>query len=197
MVATRPLRSDAAANRARLLDAAAVAIRRDGDKVPLATIANDAGVGIVNLYRHYPSRSALFAALVLRSFRLVLGHARTAAESRKSAPTALAHFFEQTIAARDDLILPLHGGPVIRDERITALQTEIRQLLERVLARGRSDGTLRRDVTANDIIITRGDARPAPPARTRLGSARPPASQDLRRRSCRRRRRAAPRPPPS
>ena len=154
MVATRPLRSDAAANRERLLDAAAVAIRRDGDGVPLATIANDAGVGIGTLYRHYPSRPALFAALVLRSFRLVLGHARTAAESHESAPTALAHFFEQTIAARDDLILPLHGGPVIRDERITALQTEIRQLLERVLARGRREGMIRTDVTANDIIIT-------------------------------------------
>ncbi len=154
MVATRPLRSDAAANRARLLDAAAVAIRRAGDRVPLATIADDAGVGIGTLYRHYPSRSALLAALVLRSFRLVRGHARTAAESGESAPAALAHFFEQTIAARDDLILPLHGGPVIHDERITALQTEIRQLLEVVLARGRSDGTLRRDVTANDIIIT-------------------------------------------
>ena len=152
--ATRPLRSDAAANRERLLDAAAVAIRRDGDRVPLATIAEEAGVGIGTLYRHYPSRPALLAALVLRSFRLVLGHAHTAAESGESAPAALAHFFGQTIAARDDLILPLHGGPVIRDERITALQTEIRQLLEEVLARGRRDGTIRRDVTAHDIIIT-------------------------------------------
>jgi AcrR family transcriptional regulator len=154
VAATRPLRSDAAANRERLLDAAAVAIRRDGERVPLATIADDAGVGIGTLYRHYPSRPALLAALVLRSFRLVLDHARVAAESDESAPVALTHFFEQTIAARDDLILPLHGGPVIRGERITALQTEIRQLLGRVLARGRREGTIRRGVTANDIIIT-------------------------------------------
>ena len=82
------------------------------------------------------------------------GRAGTAAARHESAPAALAHFFEQTIAARDDLILPLHGGPVIRDERITALQTEIRQLLERVLARGRREGIIRTDVTANDIIIT-------------------------------------------
>lgn len=155
MVATRPLRSDAAANRERLLDAAAIAIRRDGERVPLATIADDAGVGIGTLYRHYPSRSALLAALVLRSFGLVLDHARAAAaESEKSATAAITRFYEQTIAARDDLILPLHGGPVIRDERITALQAEIRQLLGHVLARGRRDGTIRRDVTANDIIIT-------------------------------------------
>jgi AcrR family transcriptional regulator len=154
-LAARPLRSDAAANRERLLAAAAIAVKRDGERVPMATIADDAGVGIGTLYRHYPTRPALLAALVLRSFRLVLVHARAAAaDSDQSPRAALAHFFEQTIAARDDLILPLHGGPVIRDDEVTAVRTEIRQSLEHVLARGRRDGTIRRDVTATDIIIT-------------------------------------------
>jgi AcrR family transcriptional regulator len=152
--AARPLRSDAAANRECLLAAAAIAYRRDGERVPMATIANEAGVGVGTLYRHYPTRQALLAALVTRSFRLVLGHARAAAASDRSAPAALAQFFEQTIAARDDLILPLHGGPVIPDEQVAALRTEVRQLLEQVLARGRRDGTIRADVTAGDIIIT-------------------------------------------
>jgi AcrR family transcriptional regulator len=120
----------------------------------MATIAKEAGVGVGTLYRHYPTRQALLAALVTRSLRLVLGHARAAAASDRSAPAALAHFFEQTIAARDDLILPLHGGPVIPDEQVAALRTEVRQLLEQVLARGRRDGTIRADVTAGDIIIT-------------------------------------------
>jgi AcrR family transcriptional regulator len=152
--AARPLRSDAAANRECLLAAAAIAYRRDGERVPMATIAEYAGVGVGTLYRHYPTRQALLAALVTRSFRLVLGHARAAADSDQSAREALAHFFEQTIAARDDLILPLHGGPVIPDEQVAALRTEVRQLLEQVLARGRRDGTIRADVTAGDIIIT-------------------------------------------
>jgi AcrR family transcriptional regulator len=150
----RRLRSDAAANRERILAAAATAVRRDGEKVPMATIADEAGVGIGTLYRHYATRPVLLAALTLRSFRLVLEHAHAAARSDQSAPTALAQFFEHTIKARDDLILPLHGGPVIRDETIAALRTEIRDLLEQVLARGRQDGTIRPDVTAIDIIIT-------------------------------------------
>jgi AcrR family transcriptional regulator len=150
----RPLRSDAAANRERILAAATIAVRRDGERVPMARIAEEAGVGIGTLYRHYPTRPALLAALTLRSFHLVREHARAAALSDESAPTALAQFFEQTIAARDDLILPLHGGPVVRDEKIAALRTEIRDLLEQVLARGRCDGTIRPDVTAIDIIIT-------------------------------------------
>src|ERR1700704_473225 len=119
-------RSDAAANRERILAAATIAVRRDGERVPMATIADEAGVGIGTLYRHYATRPALLAALTLRSFHLGLQHARAAAQSDEPAPVALTQFFEQTIAARNELILPLHGGPVIDDEKVVALQIEIR-----------------------------------------------------------------------
>jgi AcrR family transcriptional regulator len=152
--APRRLRSDAAANRERILAAATFAIAREGERVPMATIADEAGVGIGTLYRHFPTRPALLAALTLRSFQLVLQHARAAALSDEPAPEALEQFFEQTIAARNEFILPLHGGPVVHDEKIIALQTEIRNLLEQVLARGRRDRTIRPDVTPIDIIIT-------------------------------------------
>jgi AcrR family transcriptional regulator len=150
----RRLRSDAAANRERILAAATIAVRRDGETVPMATIADEAGVGIGTLYRHYPTRPALLAALTLRSFQLVLQHARAAAVGDEPAPAALEQFFERTITARNELILPLHGGPVIHDGRIVALQTEIRNLLEQVLARGRRDGTIRPDATPIDVILT-------------------------------------------
>jgi AcrR family transcriptional regulator len=151
--AKRRPRSDALANRERILGAATIAVRRDGERVPMAKIADEAGVGIGTLYRHYPTRSALLAALTLRSFNLVLQHARTAAQSDEPAPTALTHFLEQTIVARNEFVLPLHGGPIIDDEKIVALQTEIRKLLGHVLARGRHDRTIRPDITPNDIII--------------------------------------------
>jgi AcrR family transcriptional regulator len=150
----RRLRSDAAANRERILLAATVAVRRDGERVPMATIADEAGVGIGTLYRHYPTRPALLAALTLRSFQLVLQHARAAALSDEPAPTALEQFFEQTIAARNELILPLHGGPVIHDGKIVALRSEIRNQLDQVHAGGRRDGTIRPDATPIDIIVT-------------------------------------------
>jgi AcrR family transcriptional regulator len=150
----RALRSDAAANRERVLAAAAVAFKRDGERVPMATIAEEAGVGIGTLYRRYPTRAALLAALSQRSWDLVLDHARTAAAAEGPALEAIARFLAQTIAARDDLILPLHGGPVSLDARTLALRAEIRELLEQVLTRGRRDGSIRADATATDIIIT-------------------------------------------
>lgn len=150
----RRLRSDAAANRERILAAATTAVRRDGERVPMATIADESGVGIGTLYRHYPTRAALLVALTLRSFNLVREHARAAARSQEPAPAALEQFFEQTIAARNELVLPLHGGPVIQNDEIVALQTEIRNLIGQVLARGRRDRSIRPDATPVDVIIT-------------------------------------------
>jgi AcrR family transcriptional regulator len=150
----RGLRSDAAVNRESILAAATIGVRRDGEKVPMSSIAEQAGVGIGTLYRHYPTRRALLAALTVRSFQRVLAHARAAALSDEPAPTALIRFIDQTIAARDGFVLPLHGGPVIDDEEIGALQTEIRDLLEQVLARGRREGTIRADAVPIDIILT-------------------------------------------
>ncbi len=150
----RPLRSDAANNKERVLVAAAAAIRRQGLKVPIAEIAAAAGVGVGTVYRHYPSRADLIDALSARSYQLVLEHARAAATSQCAATEAITDFLEQTIAARNDLILPLHSGPVSFDPRTVALRTEISDLLEQVLQRGRADGTIRPDIGAIDLIIT-------------------------------------------
>jgi AcrR family transcriptional regulator len=150
----RRMRSDATANRERILAAATVAVRRDGERVPMATIAAEARVGIGTLYRHFPTRLALLTALTMRSFNLALDHARAAAGSTDAAPLALAQFLEQTIAARDQFVLPFHGGPEILDERVLAVRAEIRYLLEQVLARGRQEHTIRPDVKPLDIIIT-------------------------------------------
>jgi AcrR family transcriptional regulator len=121
--------------------------------VPIATIAADAGVGVGTLYRRYPSREALLAALTLRSFRLVLDAAQSAADRTDSGMAALRGFIEQTIEHGPELVLPMHGGPVPLDEDAVALRSEVRATIEKVLRRGRQDGTIRADVTAFDMIV--------------------------------------------
>lgn len=58
------LRADARRNRDRLLTAAGAAFRRHGVAASLDDIARSAGVGIGTLYRHFPTRNDLVAALV-------------------------------------------------------------------------------------------------------------------------------------
>ena len=181
-------RSDARANRERLLATAAAEIRARGDHVPMAEIADRAGVGVGTLYRHFPTREHLLAALTTRAFALVLQHARAAAESAGPAVDSVGKFFAATIEHRDQLVLPLHGGPSDLDDEARQLQAEIRMVLGALLRRGRRDGSIRADVTPGDIIITAAqfaqplatigdwDRRARRQARIYLAGLRPPGA---------------------
>jgi AcrR family transcriptional regulator len=149
----RELRRDAVDNRDRVLAAAAVAVRREGAAVPMATIAADAGVGIGTVYRHYPSRDALLGALTHRSFHLVLASARRAADPDRTGIEAVRSFLDQTIEHGADLVLPMHGGPSPADEATVSLRNEVHQAIGALLERGRQDGTVRPGVTTADVVI--------------------------------------------
>jgi AcrR family transcriptional regulator len=149
----RELRRDAADNRDRVLAAAAAAVRREGTAVPMATVAADAGVGVGTVYRHFPSREALLAALTHRSFRLVLDAATRAGGTDQSGIAAVRGFLEQTIEHGPDLVLPLHGGPLLMDQDTVAVQTEVHRRLGWLLRRGQRDGTIRHGVRTADVVI--------------------------------------------
>ena len=55
---------------------------------------------------------------------------------------------------RDRFVLPLHGGPVVFDDAIRALQAEVRVALQGLLDRGHAAGELRADLTPVDLIIS-------------------------------------------
>lgn len=59
------MRADAQRNRERILTAAQELIERDGPSVPLDDIARAAGVGPGTLHRHFPSKEALLAEVLL------------------------------------------------------------------------------------------------------------------------------------
>lgn len=58
-------RADAARNRSQILEVALRAYREEGLDVSMDSIAKRAGVGPGTLYRHFPTRDALLAALLL------------------------------------------------------------------------------------------------------------------------------------
>jgi AcrR family transcriptional regulator len=147
------VRSDGIANRQRLLDAAAAVVARDGLGAPLATVAAEAGVGIGTLYRHFPNREALLDGLLIRSLRLVDGVLTDAAEHSVSTIDALRDYFFRMIQDRDQLILPLRGGPPIVTDEAIALRKHITAVLTGLLRRGRAEGTIRSGVTSRDVVM--------------------------------------------
>src|ERR1700728_4041341 len=60
---SRGPRRDAARNHQTLIRAATAAVHRERPRVPMATIAADAGVGIGTLYRHFATREDLLSHL--------------------------------------------------------------------------------------------------------------------------------------
>lgn len=148
-----PTRSDAVANQERLLAAAVAAMLRDGRQVPMSSIARDAGVGIGTLYRNYPTRESLLAALTERSFQLVLNVVEDASAVKGPAIEAIGTFLTLTIDHRNQLVLPLHGGPQALTEQAQNLRDKIQAGISEILDRGHTDRTIRADVTSSDIVF--------------------------------------------
>ena len=150
---TREPRRDAARNHQALVQAANAAVHRDGPLVPMATIAADAGVGIGTLYRHFPTREDLLSYLTHLSFERVLANAELAERTGPTAAEALGQFIEAAIGQRNELVLPLHGGPSPTWERTRIIREQVHQAVQRIIDRGRADGTIARDVTPHDIVV--------------------------------------------
>jgi AcrR family transcriptional regulator len=82
---TRPRRADAQRNYERILSVARAAVAARGADVVLEDIAEQAGVGIGTLYRHFPTRQALFEATFLDEAEEL----RSRAEDLATAPAPL------------------------------------------------------------------------------------------------------------
>lgn len=149
----RPLRRDALANQERVLAAAVTAVLREGPQVPMATIAAEAGVGVGTLYRRYPNREALLDALTHRCFELVLQQARAAQAREGTALACLSWFWERMIDQRDQLVLPLVGGPPVTSTQTLTVQSQLHQCLQHLLERGQREGSIRGDIVTRDVII--------------------------------------------
>ena len=149
----RQPRRDALRNRERVLDAAAELVRREGERVPMATIAEHAGLGIGTVYRHFATRADLLAALVYRSFGLAVDNARAAEEHPGPALDGVRHFFLATLRDRERFVLPLHGGPAVFTPATRQRQADVRTALRGLIERGQAAGELREDLTPEDLIV--------------------------------------------
>ena len=75
-VVEKPLRADARRNRAKVLVAARAAFADHGVDAQMDDIARRADVGVGTVYRHFPTKDALLAALTDEQFDLIAAQAR-------------------------------------------------------------------------------------------------------------------------
>src|SRR5438552_17829120 len=114
----RPLRADARRNRERVLRAARDAFAESGYGVPLDDIAARAGVGPGTVYRHFPTKEALFQAVITARVTDLVAAARqrTADPDPGAAFFAfLAHLGAEGAAKRDTSDAMSVPGPLIAE----------------------------------------------------------------------------------
>ena len=151
--ARRPVRRDALVNRQKILTVAAELMGERGRNVPLAEIAEAAGVGVGTFYRGYPDRTALLHALELRAYDMLIAVLDRIEESGQTGADAVATYLNECLDLGDQLVLPLRGAPPLADDAAVAARRRINAALERFLSDGQADGTVRVDVNATDIVM--------------------------------------------
>jgi AcrR family transcriptional regulator len=163
----RPRRRDAQRNRDLLTAAARTAFAEAGLDVPLDEIARRAGVGNATLYRHFPDRGALAEAVFhdMLTERLAAGE-----EARRGTDpwAALVAYLEGTFdvlaadrGANDLMTTAIPGVP-----SLAALHAHNRETVRLLTERAQRQGTMRADVTAEDLLFTLAALGRAVPALT-------------------------------
>jgi AcrR family transcriptional regulator len=163
-------RADARRNRERILAVARVAFAEEGPDVALDTIAERAGVGAGTVHRHFPSKDALIAAVVVDR---LAGLAARAEELADYPPEAFFDFLRELAdEARQNLVLTSALGNGLGAAASEA-GARLTNALGILLAHAQRAGIVRGDVTATDLHAILGGVfaieRGLPAAKRGLG----------------------------
>ncbi|TNE62502.1 MAG: TetR/AcrR family transcriptional regulator [Alphaproteobacteria bacterium] len=147
------LRADAQRNRDSLLAAARTAFTETGPDVCLEEIARQAGVGIGTLYRHFPNREALVAAVYRREMEQLAAEADRLLADHTPAE-ALRRWLRLSLGyvANKKMIASALGTAADMAALSASTGTLVPDALARLVAAAVASGDIRADVSADDIL---------------------------------------------
>lgn len=151
--ANRPLRADARRNRARVLAVANDVFAAEGVAVPIDEIARRAGVGVGTVYRHFPTKEALFEAIVTDRIGSLVEQARALAGA-EDAGSAFFAFFREMVqrSVRDSGLFDALAGGGYDFHAVAAVQSgALMEVLDELVRSAQRAGAVRPDVTADDV----------------------------------------------
>lgn len=149
-----PMRADARRNRASILRAAEAAFADEGLGVPVDEIARRAGVGAGTLYRHFPTKEALYEAVVVQHMEALADTAEDLA-SRPDPGPALFDFIEQLgqlAASKRNLMEALSGADIDFKDAANEPKARVEACFDQLVSRAQEAGEIRSDITGADVI---------------------------------------------
>jgi len=146
----RALRADARRNRDAIVAAARDVFDRD-EQLRFDDFAARAGVGVGTLYRHFPTREALAAAVYEGEVRALCEEARDPSRSARQNLDAFLRGFVEYLVAHAGLARTLAAvvDPAVQADGGMELESTVADLLTRAA----SDGDIRDGVTVGAVMI--------------------------------------------
>jgi AcrR family transcriptional regulator len=143
-----PLRADAQRNRARILDAAETVFAEGGAGASTEQVARRAGVAIGTVFRHFPTKDDLLAAIMKRLLTRLIAEA-----GELSGPEGLFEFFTrltaQAAGKRSVVELLARAGV---DVQLPQAVTHLEQAVGTLLAQAQSAGTVRPEIQLPEVM---------------------------------------------
>src|SRR6476646_3242327 len=150
----RKPRADAVRNRERVLESAKAIFSAGGADASLEAVARHAGVGIGTLYRHFPTREALFEAVYRREVEQ-LGELAEDLKSEADPVEALHRWLRSNVefvatkkGMSAALALAVHGSSELYAYTFDRLTNAVGALLDRAVAAGE----IRSDIGPEDLL---------------------------------------------
>lgn len=150
----RRVRADAQRNIDALLEAALAVFATSGVDAPVREIAEKAGVGIGTLYRHFPQRADLIAAVFRHEIDDCADTASILAAENKPFD-ALAKWMQRYaafVATKHGLATALHSGDPTFDPLPAYFSQRLLPAFQMLLDAAAASGEIRTDVNADDIL---------------------------------------------
>lgn len=148
------MRADAQRSFDALLFAAKQVFATSGVDAPVREIADKAGVGLGTLYRHFPQRADLVAAVFRREIDACADSAPVLAEAH--APfDALARWMQRYAAfvgTKRGLAQALHSGDPAFDSLPGYFDQRLRPAVRQLLAAAVAAGAVRADIDADELL---------------------------------------------
>ncbi|WP_020580410.1 TetR/AcrR family transcriptional regulator [Actinopolymorpha alba] len=150
----RTRRSDARRNEQALLEAAARVFADSGIDAPVRLIASEAGMGMGTIYRHFPSRAELIAAVYRHQVDACVDLGETLLQDGSQPFTALREWIDAFV----DFLATKHGLATVRtqDESSSSLHDyfldRLVPICDRLLAAARGNGEITAEITGYELM---------------------------------------------
>jgi AcrR family transcriptional regulator len=151
-IVSKPLRADARRNREKVLTAASAAFAESGLDAQIDDIARRAGVGVGTVYRHFPTKEALVAALAEAHFARLADVVEASGPGDEPWEALRAAIWRcAAMTAGDVALCEVLGGHPRAIESAALGQQRLQAATRRLIDGARAQGTIREDATVDDV----------------------------------------------